>query len=77
MRRSLPNVTMSGQCKVLNVAEKNDAAKELSNVMGRGRVRRVSVECALKLLKYYTECVMKIGLFYHLISIQLHLYFIV
>ncbi len=28
--------------KVLNVAEKNDAAKELANVMGRGRVRRVS-----------------------------------
>ena len=33
---------MARQCKVLNVAEKNDAARGLSNVMGRGRVRRVS-----------------------------------
>ena len=34
---------MSGArvCKVLNVAEKNDAAKELSNVMSRGRFNRV------------------------------------
>ena len=34
---------MARQCKILNVAEKNDAAKELSNVMARGRVHRVSV----------------------------------
>ncbi len=32
---------MSRQCKILNVAEKNDAAKELAKVMSRGRVRRV------------------------------------
>ena len=29
------------QCKVLNVAEKNDAARELSKVMSRGRFNRV------------------------------------
>lgn len=28
-------------CKILNVAEKNDAARELSNVMSRGRFSRV------------------------------------
>ncbi len=32
------------QCKVLNVAEKNDAAKELAKVMSRGRSQRVKLE---------------------------------
>ena len=30
------------QCKVLNVAEKNDAARELAKIMSRGRFQRVS-----------------------------------
>ena len=30
------------QCKVLNVAEKNDAAKELAKIMSKGRFQRVS-----------------------------------
>jgi hypothetical protein len=33
---------MAGSCKVLNVAEKNDAARELSNIMAGGRARRVN-----------------------------------
>ena len=33
-------------CKVLNVAEKNDAARELSNIMAGGRARRVRQCCA-------------------------------
>ena len=37
----------SRTCKVLNVAEKNDAARELSNVMARGRVQRVSPHCSM------------------------------
>ena len=46
---------MSGSrlCKVLNVAEKNDAAKELSNVMSRGRFNRVGcrgADCGQTLL---------------------------
>ena len=28
-------------CKILNVAEKNDAAREISRIMGDGRVQRV------------------------------------
>ena len=32
---------MARQCKILNVAEKNDAARELSKVMAGGRVQRV------------------------------------
>ena len=40
----------SRTCKVLNVAEKNDAARELSNVMARGRVQRVSPHCSMQLL---------------------------
>ena len=37
------------QCKVLNVAEKNDAARELSKVMSRGRFNRVRLSEQLKL----------------------------
>ena len=33
---------MARQCKILNVAEKNDAARELSKVMAGGRVQRVN-----------------------------------
>ena len=29
-------------CKVLNVAEKNDAAREISKIMAGGRVQRVN-----------------------------------
>jgi hypothetical protein len=32
---------MARQCKILNVAEKNDAAREISKVMAGGRVQRV------------------------------------
>ena len=41
------------QCKVLNVAEKNDAARELAKIMSRGRFQRVST---------ITECIMATGL---------------
>ena len=34
---------MARQCKILNVAEKNDAARELSKVMAGGRVQRVNI----------------------------------
>ena len=34
---------MARQCKILNVAEKNDAARELSKVMAGGRVQRVNL----------------------------------
>ena len=33
---------MSTTTKILNVAEKNDAARELSRIMSRGRAQRVS-----------------------------------
>ena len=36
------NVIMARGMKVLNVAEKNDAAKSLADLMSRGRYRRVS-----------------------------------
>lgn len=31
----------NSSCKILNVAEKNDAAKALSNIMSGGRARKV------------------------------------
>lgn len=33
----------TGTCKVLNVAEKNDAARALSNIMARGAASRVTL----------------------------------
>ena len=41
------------QCKVLNVAEKNDAARELAKIMSRGRFQRVST---------IRDCIMATGL---------------
>jgi hypothetical protein len=38
--------------KVLNVAEKNDAAKELAKIMSRGRFDRVSIINTLSTLKF-------------------------
>ena len=33
---------MAAACKVLNVAEKNDAAREIASVLSKGRFQRVS-----------------------------------
>lgn len=41
------NITM---VKILNVAEKNDAAKNLANILSRGGSNRVSVICILYIL---------------------------
>ena len=34
---------MSGWKRILNVAEKNDAAKEISTILSRGSLRRVRI----------------------------------
>lgn len=34
--------------RVLNVAEKNDAAKSISDVMSNGRYRKVKISCMYK-----------------------------
>ena len=39
---------MSRRCKVLNVAEKNDVAKEVASIMAGGRFNRVSCHFEFK-----------------------------
>ena len=69
----------SGFCKVLNVAEKNDAARELANIMARGRAQRVRKLYSCKNLNIIFFFRGKVSLntikYMNLISIYLERYF--
>jgi hypothetical protein len=47
------NSQASAMVRVLNVAEKNDAAKSLAEIMSRGRYTKVTYACGYHLLKSF------------------------
>lgn len=58
-RRSFSlSCNLKEKMKILNVAEKNDAAKSIANVMSRGASQRVSVTAII----WYTTTVINVSL---------------